>query len=238
MGKGRLSVLCFLLLFVWAIDSGANKNHIKIGVDQIKAIYINFIKNNMPWKKQDVQITNIEVKNAITLPGSNWSYEVITPKGCNYLGRVSLAIRFKSGGKSELVRVIGEVKVFKKVIYAKHFIRKHQVIKKEDIKLLKRDISHLPQNIITEIKEVIGKKATHSIYPGRIITKNFLESVSTVKRGDVVTVIVESDTLKITTKGIAKEKGQPGDVIKVINIDTKKVIYAKVANNSMVKVEF
>ncbi|HEC67994.1 MAG TPA: hypothetical protein ENI35_04180 [Candidatus Desulfofervidus auxilii] len=54
----------------------------------------------------------------------------------------------------------------------------------------------------------------------------------------MVTVIVESDTLKITTKGIAKEKGQPGDVIKVINIDTKKVIYAKVANNSMVKVEF
>ena len=51
-------------------------------------------------------------------------------------------------------------------------------------------------------------------------------------------MIAESDVLKVAAKGIAKENGAVGDRIRVMNLQSKKIIYAQVLDEQTVHVEF
>jgi flagella basal body P-ring formation protein FlgA len=59
-----------------------------------------------------------------------------------------------------------------------------------------------------------------------------------VKRGDLVVIIAESKGLKITTRGQVKKKGRLGEQIPVVNLDSNKVLYARVIDANTVKVDF
>jgi flagella basal body P-ring formation protein FlgA len=57
-----------------------------------------------------------------------------------------------------------------------------------------------------------------------------------VKRGDLVTVTVVNDNLILTAKAKAKESGKKGDWIAVENIDTRRLILARITGPYRVEV--
>ena len=59
-----------------------------------------------------------------------------------------------------------------------------------------------------------------------------------VKKGDRVTIVVESSTLRITAAGVAKGQGSAGEQIRVQNLINDKEIFAAVVDSSTVKVNF
>ena len=59
-----------------------------------------------------------------------------------------------------------------------------------------------------------------------------------VKRGKLVRIVLENGPLRVTTIGLSQQNGAFGDIIKVKNISSKNVIYARVMGNSLVQVEF
>jgi flagella basal body P-ring formation protein FlgA len=58
-----------------------------------------------------------------------------------------------------------------------------------------------------------------------------------VRRGKMVLLIGESKRLLIKTQGKALENGRLGDVIKVKNITSGKVVHATVTGENTVKVD-
>jgi flagella basal body P-ring formation protein FlgA len=59
-----------------------------------------------------------------------------------------------------------------------------------------------------------------------------------IRRGDVVRIIAESNTFRISTKGEAKEDGGKGERIRLVNLRSKKNIYAEVVDPGTVRVQF
>jgi flagellar basal body P-ring formation protein FlgA len=57
-------------------------------------------------------------------------------------------------------------------------------------------------------------------------------------KGDIVTIIAESGDIKVTAPGKVLMKGYVGELVKVQNLMSKKEIYAKIVNGSMVAVDF
>jgi flagella basal body P-ring formation protein FlgA len=57
-------------------------------------------------------------------------------------------------------------------------------------------------------------------------------------RGDVVRMVAESDVLRVAAKGMAKENGAVGERIRVMNLRSRKIIYAQVMDEQTVQVEF
>jgi len=51
-------------------------------------------------------------------------------------------------------------------------------------------------------------------------------------------MIAESDGLKITALGEVRERGRRGERIRVVNLDSKREIYARVLDSKTVKVDF
>jgi flagella basal body P-ring formation protein FlgA len=54
----------------------------------------------------------------------------------------------------------------------------------------------------------------------------------------MVTIIAESDFIKISAPGVVLAKGYLGEIVRVQNSMSKKNVYAKVINDSTVMVDF
>jgi flagella basal body P-ring formation protein FlgA len=100
------------------------------------------------------------------------------------------------------------------------------------------DLSDLPASVITDPGEVLGKRTRRAIGAKVPLRADFIELPPLVKRGDLVTIIARSNGLKITTLGQVKKKGRLGDRIPVVNLDSKKILHARVIDSNTVKVDF
>ena len=77
----------------------------------------------------------------------------------------------------------------------------------------------------------LGLKAARHIQSGAIITTGMVfkpKPAILVKRSETVQIKIVGPTWRITTYGIALQNGRCGDAIRVRNIDSKKIIVARV----------
>ncbi len=124
------------------------------------------------------------------------------------------------------------------VVVAKDFIKRGQIIKAEDVRSEDRILFRLTGNIAQDAGSVIDKIAKMDIRAGMIIKTGMLDSRKLVKRGNPVSIVVESGILRVTAAGQALEDGPEGKFIKVLNLSSRKVIVGKIVADSTVSVHF
>jgi flagella basal body P-ring formation protein FlgA len=136
------------------------------------------------------------------------------------------------------VSVIFKVRVFENVVIAKRKIGRHQRLTREDIFLGKREITRIHDLSFSSVDDLTGKVAVRTIRPNAIITENIVETPQTIQKGSVVKLYIEANNFSIVTKGLAQEAGRIGEVIKIKNLDSKKVIYGKIMDPERVQIIF
>ena len=57
-------------------------------------------------------------------------------------------------------------------------------------------------------------------------------------RGDKILIMAQKGGMTITTPGILKEDGYENAMVRVLNIESKKVIYGRLVDSNTVKVRF
>jgi flagella basal body P-ring formation protein FlgA len=134
--------------------------------------------------------------------------------------------------------VIFKVRVFENIAIAKRTIKRHQRLTREDIFLGKREVIKTRGSIFFSVDDLIGKVAVRTIRPNAIITENIVETPQTIQKGSVVRLYIEANNFIIVTKGLAQEAGRIGEVIKIKNLDSKKVLYGKIINPEKVQIIF
>jgi flagella basal body P-ring formation protein FlgA len=79
---------------------------------------------------------------------------------------------------------------------------------------------------VSEPDAAIGKAARHALRAGSVAAFHDLSSPRVVKRDDVVAVVYEAEGVSLTLQGKAMADATVGDVLDVINPQSKKVIEA------------
>jgi flagella basal body P-ring formation protein FlgA len=130
------------------------------------------------------------------------------------------------------------IEVLTEMVVTKRPLRRYQVITDDDIQLKELDLAKVKSNAVTNYEEVLGKRTKRAIKANMVLRTDHLELPPLVKRGDVVSIIAESDGLRITALGEVKKRGCRGERIRVVNLDSKKGIYARVLDSNRVKVDF
>ena len=106
--------------------------------------------------------------------------------------------------------------------------------------LQKRSVDVLRQNarIITGDVNLEGYELIGSVSPGSPIRWNHINSIPSVRKGQVVDVYAAAKGLYISMKGLAMQDGGNGEYIKIRNLSSKQEFQAKVLNENSVKVYF
>jgi flagella basal body P-ring formation protein FlgA len=154
-------------------------------------------------------------------------------------GYISLIVVVEINGVvKNKVKLSGWVDIFQPVVCASRDLKRGERIEKDDLYFVKRNISHISSKILTDMNKVIGLIAKHNVKKDTSIKEWMFEKCPIMDKGDIVTIIAESGDIKVTAPGKVLMKGYVGELVKVQNLMSKKEIYAKIVNGSMVAVDF
>ncbi|NKQ09252.1 flagellar basal body P-ring formation chaperone FlgA [Pseudomonas sp. SST3] len=128
--------------------------------------------------------------------------------------------------------------VFLPAVHAEGIIDRGQTIRESDIRLERINIAKARRGYYNRLDEVIGMAAKRRIRAGQTITPSLLEQAMAVKRGEPVKIVASNDGIEASASGEALGDGQPGEVIRVRNTRSGKVIDAKVIEEGIVTSTF
>ena len=120
-----------------------------------------------------------------------------------------------------------------KTVVVKKNITQGEVITEDHLTYSFQISDDLPGGFTT-MSEIIGRKAKFNLARGAVIKTRQLEIVYPVEKGKAVLVVANNSRLSITVNAIALEAGQLGDMIKVKNSTSGKILNAIVTGEKKV----
>jgi flagellar basal body P-ring formation protein FlgA len=206
---------------------------------EFKALFKDFICRQLGKDRADVIVSDLKVLGNRPLRAGVVSFQLFQKDQRQLQGLVRLIAVVRINGISEIkVRLSGWVDLFDYVVCASRTLKKGEVIRDQDLNSVRKNVSNLPDDILTSTQKAIGKAVKHGVREGSSLKAWMLENPPVVDRGKIVTIVAESSCLKITTPGKALMEGGKGDLIAVQNLMSKKKIHAKILDDSTVSVDF
>jgi len=206
---------------------------------QVRQGLVDYVKNRTAALGLDVSVKKIGYSGDMNLPAGTVSYEVMAPQQWEGWGSANLALIVRVDDRvvrNLPVRV--EVEALSEMVVAVRPLERGEVIAAGDIALQKRDLAAVSGKICRSLVEVIGKRLKASQRGNSPLRADTLEKVPLVKSGQLVTVLLENEVLKVTTTGRVKSAGAEGDTVLVQNTGSQKDVPARVVNASTVMIEF
>ena len=211
----------------------------KITKDRIGELVSESLPTLFPFKKDQFNIKKIEISDEAILPKGKFTYKITPPPNTDFLGNVPLSVfLYVDGEYQKRIYATLNVELLTNVVIANRPLRRNYTINEIDIKTVQMDMANLPSNAVLHLDDVIGKKLTHAVSAGTILRTDLLDLPPLVNRNDIVLMIAESDNFKITAIGESQDNGNLGERIKVLNLDSKKEVYAKIVDSNSVKIDF
>lgn len=132
--------------------------------------------------------------------------------------------------------ITGTARVQKKVPVAKKLIRFGERLHEEDLETLEVDITYVKE-ATPSMSQVVGLIANRSLTPRAPILLSDLKREPATRKGQVVKALVGDQSFEVSINASAEENGFVGDLIKIKNTETQKVMSAIVIDKGVVKVQ-
>ncbi len=120
------------------------------------------------------------------------------------------------------------VRQFDSVFVAREKVERSTKLAKSSVNKEWKDVTRVSGEIIRDLSVLKGSMVRQPIVSGRVITHNLFTAIPVVEQGDPVQIESNSGGIQITLNGIAREDGALGDVIRVKNLLSRKIIRAKI----------
>ncbi|MDR3354660.1 MAG: flagellar basal body P-ring formation chaperone FlgA [Synergistaceae bacterium] len=149
----------------------------------------------------------------------------------------SLPPKVQPGARSVTVKLIDDdgrkvsrqikLRWFQPVVYSTKALHRGSVVNRSDLRMRVGEIG-MTGTYAWLPEQVVNASLRQSIGPGRPIAAGDVTRPDLVRPGSSVTLIARVNGLGIETHGIAMQRGGIGDVIKVKNLSSKKVLSGKI----------
>jgi len=197
------------------------------------------IRSRMPWKNEDVTISDIEWDQTIQLPMGKLTYQIEPSRNEDYLGQTIFALHFFVDGEPvRKVWVNATISVLADVVTVIRPLGKYAFIELADLSVERRDLSGLSSDTVSRIEDVLGNRTTRMIYPQTVLQSSMVASPPLVRRGDIVKIVANTGPMIITATGMVKQQGCKGEMVRVVNTDSNRIITARVTGPGEVAVDF
>ncbi len=207
--------------------------------EDVAATFRRYVQDHNPYPPDNLHIEVFPLKEAIILPDAQVTFKAVPLRNDKLLGDVTLEIVVMHQGQPlKRLKVSGVVRLKRLVVCATRPLRAQDTIGPNDIQVMPREVTGMNlDDFFSSPDQIVGHILAKSLGPQEIITSRHLSNQAVIKRGDEVTVVLDQDGLEISTKGVAREQGHLGKIIRVVNPKSKKEFQALVVNAKTVKVQ-
>lgn len=173
----------------------------------------------------------------VTAPVGDVALSASLPYGIRYNTPVTVSIAVSVNGQS--VAKVGlkfNVKLYRQVAVAAAGINARDVFTQESLRYERMDMGQIPPGFFTDKNKIIGLMARRTITPGMVITDSMVNKPVLVKRGDAVILVALLGNMEVTAAGQSMQDGYEGQLIRIKNVSSNKIILGKVIAANKVQV--
>ena len=132
--------------------------------------------------------------------------------------------------------VTGRAVAMTEVPVLRRRIEPGEIIRREDIDWLRVRTGDLARNALVDVEGLLGKSPRRPVRAGEPVLSSELRKPIVVPKNSLITIRLETARMALTAQGRSLESGAKGDVIRVINTKSNRVISANVIDSGTVSV--
>ena len=241
--KSRLQLCCIMLVclclsLIFERNINASETQI-LKVDEIEKSAVDHLVKALPWDKESLEINVYYQGKDITLPSGKKDLIYKIMGSSQRAGRVPMILEIRINDQfQKRIRLNTKVLVSQQVIKTKRAVKRGEILSNDEIRVETVQTERPSQNAITNIDHALGYEAARNLPVGKILIPNFIKRPALGNRGDKILIMAQKGGMTITTPGILKEDGYANAMVRVLNIESKKVIYGRLVDSNTVKVRF
>ena len=231
-------LVCLCLSLIFERNINASETQI-LKVDEIEKSAVDHLVKALPWDKESLEINVYYQGKDITLPSGKKDLIYKIMGSSQRAGRVPMILEIRINDQfQKRIRLNTKVLVSQEVIKTKRAVKRGEILSNDEIRVETVQTERPSQNAITNIDHALGYEAARNLPVGKILIPNFIKRPALGNRGDKILIMAQKGGMTITTPGILKEDGYENAMVRVLNIESKKVIYGRLVDSNTVKVRF
>lgn len=204
--------------------------------DAIRQSVKDFVmKNALVDSGETVDVDMTQSSSSLHLSSCSQSVDVQLPESATPDKISAVEVRC-SGVKPWHTYMPVNVKIFAKILVAKHTLQPNEMITVDDVDTKVYDKNSLYNGYFKDPKEIEGRTVTHVISPGAVFTQRNLMQTMMVHREQAVDIIARHNSIVVTMKGISKSDGVLNQAVKVYNPSSKRILDAIVVGPNQAEV--
>jgi flagellar basal body P-ring formation protein FlgA len=153
-------------------------------------------------------------------------------------GRFNAMIEIPAGaGARTPLRLSGRVTATVEVAMVARSVERGTVLKDADLLVERRPREQIGRDVVTDRAKAIGLAARTDLQPGQILRQSELMKPELIRRNQQVTLVYVVPGITLTVRGKAMEGGAQGDVISVLNEQSKRTLQGTVVGPGHVVID-
>lgn len=161
----------------------------------------------------------------------------ITCTNCAKPGIQNLRLSKDSNGKKQTIWVKAKVLQATKAVLSKDRVMLDFTGINKTQFYEKTIYTTTPNNVVSSLKHIDFFRLNKTVSKNHILRTNDISAIELVKYGTPAKVILDNESLSMSTFANPLSAGKLGDTIKLKNLKSQKVIYGKITGKNEVKVE-
>jgi len=145
-------------------------------------------------------------------------------------GRFDANIEMPTGnGKHGVLRLAGRAQVTAEVVTIARSLERGAIVKESDVIVERRPRAEVGRDTLTDRSQIVGLALRTPKQAGNLFRAADLTKPDTIQRNEVVTLLYEVPGVTLTVRGKAMESGAEGDMISVLNEQSKRTLQGVIA---------
>lgn len=183
-----------------------------------------------------VSISLVGLPADALVPLGRVDMRVDTPGGIRFNVLTTAVVSISVDGRPiTSVSLKYNIKAYQQVVVAARNIAARETITAENIRLERREVGKI-SGYLTDMDKVLGQTARQPVTAGTPLSEGAVNKPVVVKRGAGVTIIARTGDVSVTAGGQALQDGREGEIIRVQNLLSKRILNARVVNANTVEV--
>lgn len=221
-----------IILFTVALDTAHAEPLYRAAIRE-------YITANMPWPPESARVDFLSEEPESSSQVRDLILRVEPAGNQDFIGDMVFLVKsFKGGSLLRTESVRTRIEVLRDVVTAARSMPAGTVLTESDVRTVRRWVRRVHQHSLPSMEATSGKRLTVQVASGAEIIATMLKEIPLVRRGKMVKMVFDNGPMQIVTVGMSEEDGIAGNIIRVKNITSNKVIYARVLSDSIVGIGF
>ncbi|MCM8529564.1 MAG: flagellar basal body P-ring formation chaperone FlgA [Lentisphaeraceae bacterium] len=204
-------------------------------IESVRASLVKQLKALPQWKDFNINLV-FESDDLISLGGMSGSetFEITSQNTSRNMSNVKLRVNFSEKGKS-----LGSISLNPRIqreldmVILRDSLKKGDVITRSNIQVVKTWSDGREADFCLTLEEAVGYEARKNLPEGSKIPVNYLADPIYARKGQIISVRSVVGPLNITIDAKTLQQGRRGDIIRVQNTFSKRILAVKLVGDGI-----